>query len=74
MPRRIRLRVVAKNRDRCTIDAGRGTVAFRGDAVDAPPLCCGSCGALLVVGVDRQNLTNMTIECRQCGAFNDTSQ
>lgn len=74
MLRRVRLRVVQKDNDRCTINAGRDTIAFRGDAVDAPHLCCGMCEASLIVGVDRQTLTNMTIECGRCGAFNDTTQ
>ncbi len=74
MARKVLLRVVGQDKDRCTINAADDTVAFRGDAVDAPDLCCGSCEALLVTGVDRSTLTNMVIECKQCGAFNDTRE
>lgn len=74
MSRRILLRVVAADGDRCTINAADYSVAFRGDAVDAPDLCCGSCEAQLVIGVDRRTLTNMVIECNECGAFNDTRE
>lgn len=71
--RKIALRVVHRDPERCLIDAASDdTVAFRGDAVDAPTLCCGECGAALVVAVDRRRLTNMVIECKRCGSFNDT--
>lgn len=75
MERRILLRVVRKNTQACSIDArAEDTIAFRGDAVDAPILCCGVCVAPLAVGVDRRSLTNMQIECRRCGSFNDTRE
>jgi hypothetical protein len=71
--RRILLETIAWNPDRCVIDpAADDSVAFRGDAVDAPTLCCGNCEAELVIGVDRSTLTNMTIVCKRCGALNDT--
>lgn len=72
--RKILLRVVQQNKNICNIDAARSrdTVAFRGDAVDAPVLCCGNCTAPLTIGVDRMTLTNMQIECTRCGSFNDT--
>jgi hypothetical protein len=73
MERRILLSVVERDPERCLIEAAAdGTVAFRGDAVDAPILCCGHCQAELVVGVDRRRLTNMVIECKRCGSYNDT--
>jgi hypothetical protein len=73
--RTIRLRVVRRNPESCVIDAAADdTVAFRGDAIDAPTLCCGSCNAPLVVAVDRRRLTNMVIECKRCGSFNDTRE
>jgi hypothetical protein len=70
------LRVVEQNREACNINAARSldTIAFRGDAVDAPVLCCGNCTAPLATGVDRITLTNMQIECRRCGSFNDTRE
>ena len=75
MERRILLRVVKRDPERCLIEAPADhTVAFQGDAVDAPILCCGNCHAELVVGVDRRRLTNMVIECRRCGSFNDTHE
>lgn len=75
MERRILLTVVQRDPDRCLIDAAADrTIAFRGDAVDAPILCCGECEAELVVGVDRRRLTNMVIECKRCGSFNDTRE
>jgi len=73
MERRILLRVVKRDPERCLIDAtAEKTVVFRGDAVDAPILCCGHCRAELVIGVDRPRLTNMVIECKRCGSYNDT--
>ena len=73
MERRILLNVVKRDLERCLIDAAADrTVAFQGDAVDAPILCCGHCEAELVVGVDRHRLTNMVMECKRCGSYNDT--
>jgi hypothetical protein len=75
MERRILLNVVKRDPERCLIDAAPDrTVAFQGDAVDAPTLCCGHCEAELVIGVDRQRLANMVIECKRCGSFNDTRE
>jgi hypothetical protein len=75
MERRIFLSVVQGDPERCLIDAATDrTVAFQGDAVDEPILCCGHCEAELVIAVDRRRLTNMVIECKQCGSFNDTRE
>ncbi len=75
MERRILLSIVKRDPERCLIDAASDrTVAFRGDAVDAPILCCGHCQAELVVGVDRRRLTNMVIKCKRCGSYNDTRE
>jgi hypothetical protein len=73
--RKIFLKLVPRDMERCLIEASKdGTVAFRGDAVDAPVLCCGNCHAPLVVAVDRRHLTNMVIECCRCGNFNRTRE
>lgn len=75
MERRILLSVVKRDPEHCLIDAAADrTVAFQGDDVDAPILCCGNCEAELVIGVDRRRLTNMVIECKRCGSFNDTRE
>ena len=75
MERKILLTVVKPDSKRCLIDAPADrTIAFVGDAVDAPTLCCGHCEAELVLGVDRRRLTNMVIECKRCGCFNDTRE
>ena len=75
MVRKIFLKIVIRNPERCLIDAILGdTVAFRGDAVDAPTLCCGKCLVPLAIAVDRRSLTNMVIECGACGSFNDTRE
>jgi len=75
MKRKILLTIVKRDSQRCLIDASADrTIAFQGDAVDAPTLCCGHCVAELVVGVDRRRLTNMVIECKRCGCFNDTRE
>lgn len=75
MERRIFLSVVERDPERCLIEAPADhTVAFQGDALDAPILCCGNCQAELVVGVDRRRLTNMVIECKRCGSYNDTQE
>jgi hypothetical protein len=75
MERRIVVTVVKRDSERCLIDAPLiATIAFRGDAVDAPTLCCRHCEAELVVTVDRRRLTNMVIECKQRGYFNNTSE
>lgn len=69
------LAVVKRDSERCLIDAPADrTVAFQGDAVYAPTLSCGRCEAELVIGVDRRCLTNMVIECKRCGCFNDTRE
>src|SRR5262249_52744282 len=66
--RKILLTIVKPDSERCLIDARADrTIAFLGDAVDAPTLCCGHCEAALVVGVDRRRLANMIIECKRCG-------
>jgi len=75
MERKILLTVVKPDSERCLIDAPADrTIAFLGDAVDAPTLCCGHCEADLVVAVDRRRLANMVIECQRCGCFNDTRE
>jgi hypothetical protein len=75
MKRRILLTVVQRDSERCLIDAPTNqTVAFQGDSVDAPTLCCGQCEAELVIGIDRPRLTNMVIQCKRCGSCNDTRQ
>lgn len=75
MERRIKLRPVNRDPEQCTIDAARiDSVAFRGDAVDAPTLCCGVCDADLVIGVDRDTLTNSIIVCKRCGTPNETRE
>lgn len=75
MVRSISLKVVPRDAERCLIDAAaHGTVAFRGDAMDAPVLSCGRCGAPLAVFVDRRRLTNMLIECGSCGSCNQTGE
>ena len=73
--RRIFLKLVPRDSERCLIEASiDDTVAFRGDAVDAPVLCCGYCRVPLIVAVDRRHLTNMVIECGRCGNFNRTRE
>jgi hypothetical protein len=73
--RKIFLKLVPRDLERCLIEAPKNdTVAFRGDAVDAPVLCCGHCHAPLVVAVDRRHLTNMVIECGGCWNLNRTRE
>ena len=75
MHRKICLKVVSRDSERCLIDAEiHDTVAFRGDAVDAPVLCCGHCEAPLAIAVDRRSLTHMVIECGRCGSLNRTRE
>ena len=75
MRRKIMLHPIACDPRQSTIDASRvDSVAFRGDAVDAPTLCCGVCEAPLVIGVDRSTLTNTVIVCKRCGTSNDTRE
>jgi hypothetical protein len=75
MDRKICLKVVPRDSEYCLIDADSyDTVAFRGDAVDAPVLCCGNCEAPLGIAVDRSRLTHMVIECGRCGSFNRTRE
>ena len=71
----ILLNVVPRDAERSLIDtAALNTVAFRGDADDAPVLCCGKCLAPLAVGVDRRSLASMVIECGSCGSCNKVSE
>jgi len=73
--RTILLKIVPRDTERCLIDSAvHDTVAFRGDAVDAPILCCGFCEAPLAIAVDRRSLTNMVIECGKCGSCNQTRE
>ena len=75
MERRIKLRPVNRDPEQCTIDASRAdSVAFRGDAVDAPTLCCGVCDTDLVIGVDRSTLANSLIVCKRCGTPDETRE
>ena len=49
---------------------GEGTVCFRSYQVGLA-LCCGRCGAHLVVGLYRGQLQDLVFKCKACGAFNE---
>src|SRR6516225_7419525 len=47
------------------------TIMMRGTNASAPDLVCGSCGAILAVGISSHNL-RMAIACNRCDAVNET--
>ena len=47
------------------------TIMMRGTNGSAPDLVCGSCGAILAVGISSHNL-RMAIACNRCDAVNET--
>ena len=47
------------------------TIMMRGTNASAPDLVCGSCGAVLAVGMSSHNL-RMAIACNRCDAVNET--
>jgi hypothetical protein len=47
------------------------TIMMRGTNASAPDLVCGSCGAVLAVGISSHNL-RMAIACNRCDAVNET--
>ena len=46
------------------------TIMMRGTNGSAPDLVCGSCGAILAVGISSHNL-RMAIACNRCDAVNE---
>lgn len=48
------------------------TIVLMGDDDAAPDLLCGSCQALLAVGVQPTTVDDLLIECPACGRRNDT--
>jgi hypothetical protein len=50
---------------------GDGTIIFAGYDVGLA-LTCGSCASELVVGMKRESITGIVIQCKKCGSFNDT--
>jgi len=49
---------------------GEGTIAFRGFDVGLA-LCCGQCNSHLIVGIKRENIQNIVLRCKKCGAYNE---
>ena len=49
----------------------KGTVLFQGFDTNIG-LTCGTCGSVLVAGMEREQIRNIVLRCNQCGAFNDT--
>ena len=47
------------------------TIMMRGTNASAPDLVCGSCGAVLAVGISSRNV-RMAIACSRCDAVNET--
>ena len=47
------------------------TIMMRGTNASAPDLVCGSCGAILAVGISSHNLRT-AIACNRCDAVNET--
>jgi|SRR2546427_9313165 SEC-C motif-containing protein len=52
------------------IYGGEGTIAFRGFDVGLA-LCCGQCKSHLVVGMEREQIQNIVLKCKGCGAYNE---
>ena len=46
------------------------TIIVRGTDSNAPDLVCGSCHAVLAVGISRDSI-NLLIGCTRCGAVNE---
>jgi hypothetical protein len=47
-----------------------GTILLRGDNPNLPDLACGSCGAILVTGIARDQIF-VLFACGGCGAVNE---
>lgn len=48
--------------------SGADTVAIAGPDTKQPDMCCGRCGASLVVGMPRENIRGVFIRCSGCNA------
>lgn len=51
--------------------ANEGTIYWQGSATNIG-LVCGTCAAVLVAGMRREQIVNIVLRCKQCGAFNET--
>lgn len=49
---------------------GEGTTAFQGYDSNLE-LVCGNCSSPLVSGINRNQINNIVIRCKQCGKFNE---
>ena len=45
---------------------------LRGQESDVPPMVCGECERVLVVGYSRGKVNAVVLRCPACGAYNDT--
>ena len=50
---------------------GEGTILFQGFETSTA-LVCGTCAAVLVAGLHRDQLTRLVLRCKLCGSFNET--
>ncbi|EHU5129695.1 SEC-C domain-containing protein [Vibrio vulnificus] len=49
---------------------GEGTTVFQGYDSNLE-LICGNCSSPLVSGINRNQISNIVIRCKQCGKFNE---
>jgi DNA-directed RNA polymerase subunit RPC12/RpoP len=50
---------------------GDGTIFFQGFDTNIG-LVCGKCSSILAAGLQREQITNLVLRCKQCGSFNAT--
>lgn len=48
-----------------------GTILFQGFDTDIG-LACGACNAVLAAGMEQEQIKNIVLRCKRCGAFNET--
>jgi hypothetical protein len=71
---RIPLKVISEPdpNTRSVIDrVGKGTIIIQGFHTEIG-LTCGTCDAILIAGMDREQITSIVLRCNKCGAFNET--
>ena len=72
----VKLRVISRDIERVSrkrpvaMPTAPETVFMRGSDSNVPDLLCGSCGAVLAVGISRDQI-NVLIGCSRCRAVNE---
>lgn len=71
----LRLRVIPEPEPntRSVLRAKMDGPYFRGQDSALPDLVCGLCSHVLATGIDRLQIIDLVLHCKNCGAFNETA-